>query len=481
MLIALVKTGALLFLRYNAHIRNERRYMGILDTLFDKIADRLNMSVQSNTQSQRYRDYMAKGESYSIESEISEALADLMLMFSSMPIAGESERARWLDSVADDFFRNKAKTAITEGFISGDCIIIPSWNGRNLQNVIVGADDFQILESSGDEITACAYLVDTAVRDKQTYQLMQAVELVPYTSESGIESYANRYRMFIARNNALTDTPLDSFPQWRSYEREWYIPNVDRLLIGRFKSQTVNTANPNALKGAPICYGASDPMQEIHYLLDQMHEEFGLSEKAIMADKRLFKREWRNGDIETVLPRGRERLFMGIQGNSGDMPIQEWSPDIRYNAYLEAIDKQEKLVERAVGVSSGIISTPNNVNYENVDNVRKSQQRTMSFISTVRRQAESCMLGLVYTWDILANYYQITPIGDYAVNFDWSNEYVETFADRQNAILAGNAIGATDAVDYRMFVMEESPETARERVEEIKAAKSSQTVEVENE
>lgn len=454
--------------------------MGILDSLFDKIAERLDKSIQSRTQSQRYRDYLAKGESYSIESEISEALADLMLMFSSVPIAGENDRARWLDSCADDFFRNKVKTATTEGFVSGDCVVIPSWNGRNLQNTICSSDDFQILEASGDEITSLAYLVDTAVRDNQTYQLMQAIELVPYKSENGIDSYANRYRMFIARNNALTDTPIDSFPQWKNYEREWYIPNVDRLLVGRFKSQTINTANPNALKGAPICYGASDPIREIHYLLDQMHEEFGLSEKAIIADKRLFKREWRNGDIETVLPRGRERLFVGIQGNGGDMPIQEWSPDIRYNAYLEAIDKQEKLVERAVGVSSGIISTPNNVNYENVDNVRKSQQRTMSFISTARKQAESLMTDLVYAWNVLANYYNITTIGDYDVNYDWSNEYVETFADRQNAILAGNAIGATDAVDYRMFIMEESPETARERVEEIKAAKaSSMPVEVE--
>lgn len=454
--------------------------MGILDSLFDKIAARLNMSVQSSTQSQRYRDYLMKGDSYSIESEISEALADLMTMFSSMPIAGENERARWLDAVADDFFRNKAKTTTTEGFVSGDCIVVPSWNGRNIQNIIARSDDFQILESSGDEITACAYLVDTAVRDDQTYKLMQAVELVPYTSESGVETYANRYRMFITRNNALTNASLDSFPQWRNYEREWYIPNVERLLIGRFRSQTINTPNPNALKGAPICYGASEPIREIHYLLGQMHDEFGLSEKAIMADKRLFKREFRNGNVETVLPSGKERLFMGIQGNGADMPIQEWAPEIRYNAFLEAIDKQEKLVERAVGVSSGIISTPNNVNYENVDNVRKSQQRTMSFISTARKQAESCLLDLVYAWDVLANYYDITPIGEYDVNFDWSNEYVETFADRQEAILAGNAIGATDAVDYRMFVMEESPETARERVEEIKAAKTGQTVEVEN-
>ena len=103
----------------------------------------------------------------------------------------------------------------------------------------------------------------------------------------------------------------------------------------------------------------------------------------------------------------------------------------------------------------------------------------MGFISSARRQGESCLLGLVYAWNVLANYYGINPIGSYDVNFDWSNEYVETFADRQNAILAGAAIGATDAVDYRMFVMEESPETARDRVAEIRASLDAEPLYVE--
>lgn len=445
--------------------------MSILDPLIDRIASAIGKNIQSATQSQAYRDYQDKGRTYSVESEVSEALADLMLMFSSMPIAGENERARWLDSAADDFFRDKAKSVVTSAFISGDCLIVPSWNGRNLQNIIVDADSFEILEASGDEIMACAYLVDTATKNNQTYRLMQAVELVPYEANDGSKTYANRYRMFVARNDSLASVPLSEFPQWKHYEREWYIANVDRLLVARFKSQAFNPDEPNALKGAPICYGASEPIREIHYLLDQMHTEFGMSEKMIMADKRLMKKEMRGDNVVVELPRGRERLFQIISGTGQDMPIQEWSPEIRYQAYLEAIDKQEKLVERAVGVSSGIISTPNNINYENVDNVRKSQQRTMSFISTARKQAEKCLLSLVYAWNTLANYYEINPLGDYDVNFDWSNEYVETFADRQNAILAGQSIGATDAVDYRMFIMEESPETARERVAEIQAAK----------
>lgn len=454
--------------------------MTILGNMLQRIADRLNKSVQGDTPAQRYRDYYAKGEDYSVESEISETLADLMLMLSSTPISGESERAKWLDDLSDRFFQTKAKKTVSVAFGTGDCIVVPSWNGRNIQNIVVSSDDFVVLETQGDEITACAYLIETREVKSEIYRLYQAIELVPYTTESGEQTFANRYRIFVARNDSLVSGDLSKFKDWQSrYDNEWYIPNVERLLIGRMKSQTIAPKNLNSVKGVPICFGAGKHIKELHYLLDQMHSEFGLSEKAIMADKRMFQKEWgRDGESYAVLPRGKERLFVQVKGIKDNQPFEEWSPEIRYEAYLKDIDKQERLIEHTVGVSSGILSEPNDVNYQNVDNVRKSQQKTMAFINGARQNMQDCMNDLIYAWNVLANYFDINAIGEYEVSFDWSNEYVETFSDRQNAILAGEAIGATDAVDYRMFVMEESPEAAKKRVEEIQAAKkASMTIE----
>lgn len=444
--------------------------MGIIDNVLSRLADKLGATIQGGEHRQGFRDYMDKGRSYSVESEVCETLADLVTMFSAIPISGENERARWLDSIADRVVRGKLRPTVAAAFLTGDCVVVPSWNGRNVQNLVVSSDEFEVLGTCGDEITAMAYVVDRwEERAGEVYTLMQAVELVPYSTESG-DAMANRYRMFVSRNGNIL--PLSGFPHWADrYEEEWHIPNVDRLLIGRMRSHVIDPADLNAVKGAPICFGASEPIREIRHLLDQMHNEFGFSEKAILASKRLFVKEWENGNQVIRLPKGKDRLFMALADSGGEPKIEEWAPDIRYLAYLEAIDKQEKLVERAVGVSSGIISTPNDMNYQNVDNVRKSQQKTMGFVDTARGYAEQCITDLVYAWDVLANYYGITPMGAYEVTFDWSNEYVETFGDLQNAIIAGINVGAMDAVDYRMFVTDESPEEARRRVDEIRAAR----------
>lgn len=456
--------------------------MGLFDTVLDRLAAALGKRIQGYEQHAAYRDSGKKGTDYSVESMVCESLANLMMLEYSMPIEGGSARARMLDEVSDAFVRGTLCNAVSMGFLTGDSITVPSWNGRTMDNVLVDAGGFAILGANGHEVTSMIYVVDEKqIKYGARYTLLRLIELVPYTAQDGTQTYANRYKTFIAKDGTITDIPLSEFPDWAAAnEEEWVIPNVDRLLVGRYRSFALNPLRPNAQKGTPICFGASAPIREIHYLTQQMHAEFGLSEKAIIADKTLFKKELRRdseGNVvsqKLVLPKGRERLFMdvGNRGGSGSPLIQEWAPTIQLQPYIDALEKQYQEVEKCVGVSSGILSNLNDQSYQNVDNVRKSTIKTQSFVNTAREVCESYLSDMVYAWNAILNFYGVTPVGDYHVEYKWSDEYINTFSDQQNAILAGEAIGATDAVDYRVFVMGESPEVAKERVAEIKAEKA---------
>lgn len=455
--------------------------MGLFDGILDSLARRLQKRIQGLEQHQAYRDMGKKGTEYSVESMVSESLANLMSLQFSMPVVGESQRARFLDAVSSDFVRDWLVNSVAIGFLTGDCVVVPSWNGRTMDHAVVGASAFAILGANGREITSCIYVVDEKSHDAVRYTLLRLIELVPYESVDGSMANAVRYRTYVAKNGTIApDEEWQKFPEWaEANEVEWIVPNVDRLLIARYRSFALDPLHPNTQKGTPICFGASAPIREIHYLTQQMHAEFGLSEKAIIADKAMFKKVHTFDQTgkpiasKLVMPEGRERLFMDVQGSlsqSGSL-IEEWAPTIQLQPYLDALEKQYQEVEKAVGVSSGILSTPDNINYQNVDNVRKSTIKTQAFIEAARGVAESFLDDLVYAWDVLANYYGITPVGEYDPEYKWSDEYINTFTDQQSAILAGNAIGATDAVDYRMLVMGESPEVARQRVAEIEASR----------
>lgn len=461
--------------------------MGLFDFMLDKLAAQIGKRIQGDVVKHSFSDAGKKGTDYSVESMVCESLANLMTLDFRMPIAGETARAQWLDAVSDDFKDDKLTEAVVMAFLTGDMLVVPSWNGRSMDNVLVPSDNFAVLGANGHKLTSVIYIVDQKKQKNsgKTFTLARTIDLVTYTSDDGYVGLANRYRSYIFENGNLSTKTLDDFPDWAaSNEQEWIIPNVDRLLVGRFRSFTLNPLDPNAQKGAPICFGASAPIREIHYLTEQMHNEFSLSEKAIIADKTLFNkriiRDENSNIIATKLefPEGKKKLFMDVAGTGGSELLHEWAPSIQLQPYLDALDKQFQEVERCVGVSSGILSNLNEQSYQNVDNVRKSTIKTQSFIESARRVAEGMFEDLTYAWDVIANYYELTPVGEWHMELKWSDDYINTFSDQQNAILAGNSIGATDAVDYRMLVMGESPEVARQRVEEIKAAQPASIIEV---
>lgn len=456
--------------------------MGLFDFMLDKLAAKLQKRVYGTEVHGSYSDAFKKGVDFSVESQISESLANLTTLNFEMPVSGDNDRARLLDVVSDDFCNERFPQAISTAFLTGDCVVVPSWNGRTMDNVVVPSGSFAILGATGDRITSLLYIVDEK-KDKNssvTWTLCRLVELQGRTVE-GQHILDAHYKTAVFKNGSLYGFDLKDFPDWaKENTEEWWLPNVDRLPIGRFKSFTQNPNNPNAAKGAPICFGASAPIREIHYLMEQMHKEFDLSSKRVFADKSLFTKEYRrdkDGNIigEGELKLGKSGLFMALGGRNGatDPLFQEWAPTIQAQPYFDALDRQYQEVERCVGVSSGILSNLNEQSYQNVDNVRKSTIKTQAFINTARKVAQEMLEDLLYSWDAILNYYEVTPTAPYEVQYKWSDDYINTFTDQQNAILAGETIGATDAVDYRMFVLGEAPEVAKAKVAEIAASRPS--------
>lgn len=452
--------------------------MKLFDSVLDAIAAKVGERVQGRTSSQAYRDAGRKGSGFSVESMVAESLANLIMLDFDLPVSGQGERAKALDAAATAFLPS-LRSLMVQGFLTGDALAVPSWDGKGMRTAIVPAQSFAILGMEGNGITSAAYVVDEKqMRNGSRYSLVRVIDLEPYVAVDGTRGTACRYRTFVAKDGAMTDIPLSRFPDWaEGNEEEWSVPNTSGTLLARFRCPVIDPNEPNAQKGAPLCFGASDPIREIHYLTEQMHSEFGLSEKAVFADRRLFRRDALKDASGTTtgyrvhLPEGRERLFATVQGQ--DAPsITEWAPTIQLQPYLDALDYQLKRVEKCCGLSTGVVSNPESETYVNVDNVRKSTIQTQSMVSSCRAVANQTVADMVRSWDVLLNYYGVTDPGPFEYQCKWSDSYINTFADQQNAILAGQAIGATDAYDYRRFVLGEAPEVARARVDEIKSGRA---------
>lgn len=444
--------------------------MGFLTAALDEITrDVVGVRPQERGRGQAFADHRSQPTTFSVEATVSDTLANLVCSGFKLTIQGESDRARRMAEVAEDFSQSTLADMMALAFVTGDALVVPVWAGNGFRNVVVGGDDFVIATTTAGTPTAVAYLVDERVEaGGRATQLVQVMSLGEYESVGGATGTGCHYTLHVMRDGRPTrDRPAD-VPGWDGYDADWWVPNVDRLLLGRYRCPQRDKRHPNGAYGVPLCYGASQPIREIHYLLDQLHNEFELSEKAVVADKAMFARD-RDGSLN--LPRGRERLFMATRGGSVDgNNITQWAPTIQAQPYLDALEVQKREVERCVGVDSGIISTPNDNNYQNVDNVRKSTRNTQAFVNRARGVADQTMDDLLYAWDMLMNFHGL-PTGDYSRDRDWSDEYIESFADKRDALVAGYSMGATDAYDYRLFVLGEAPEVASQRVAEIAASR----------
>lgn len=441
--------------------------MGFMQGALDQLARRATgRATQQGQQGQAQRDVHRQPLTFSVESTVSDTLANLACAGFAMPVSGSSERALMLDEVSTDFAREGLPSAMSMGFATGDALVVPMWEGSGFVNAVLGRDQWRVVSQTGGRLRSVAYVADELRERNTTWHLLQVVSLEGYRSQGGEDLRGCHYTLRVARNGRLTDDDPGKFPEWDGYDPDWWVPDVDRLLVGRFRNFTRDKLHPNGTYGVPVCYGCSQMVAEVHYLLDQMHQEFALSEKAVMASKDLFAKD-SSGAL--VLPRGKDRLFMSVRGSSvGESTIREWAPTIQAQPYMEALEVCKREIESAIGVDSGILSTPEGYNYQNVDNVRKSMRKTQSFVDHARAVADGMLDDLAYSWDRILSSQGHAP-GEYDVQHKWSDEYINTFTDMREALVAGYGIGAMDSYDYRLFVLGEAPEVARQRVEEIRA------------
>lgn len=426
-----------------------------------ELAERLTGQRVQDAKDSGFKD--VTDSNFSIEASVSDTLANLVCGGFDLTISGENERAKTISEVAEDFSQQTLVNAISLGFESGDALVVPMWTGNMFINTIIGRRDFKILSSQNGVLQAVAYIVDEKVLDRDVYRLIQVMSLEDYTANDESEKRGCHYTLHKIKNDRVTK---EAIQEWDSFESDWWVADVDRLLLGRFKCPQKDKLHPNSVYGVPLCHNAAQPIREIHYLYEQLHNEFELSEKAVIASKTMFTKD---ADGHLNLPRGRDRLFMATRGGSvDDNKITEWAPSIQVQPYIEALEVQKRQVEKLIGVDDGILSNPNTQSYANVDHVRKSMRNTQAFIDRARGVADQMIDDLLYSWDMLLNHYG-KPTGDYSRDRDWSDEYIESFADKRDALIAGYGIGATDALDFREFVLDEAPEVAQQRVAEIAA------------
>lgn len=405
----------------------------------------------------------------SIAAALSERLTTLAISDSSVEVIGDNKRAQYLNKLMEWIGNTKLAVIGQICLGTGDCLVKPNTDGTRIGLDIIENKDFYIVDRTGDFLYGVVIRCEKIKKDNQDiyerfeYQRLHEAEGMSYVT--------------ISQHAFKNGKPcnLGAIGAWADYAEVQIIPNVDRLVLGRFKCPKVNRHDINSANGVPITSGAEEIIREIKASWRRFNYEFEAMEPMIFADKRTFRTKvvTKDGVKRDVpnLPKGKERIIMNV-GSSGSIDgtpmMKEWAPTIRDASLDNAIERNLRMLEMFCGLSEGILSK-SSLTYTNTDEVRKSTQATFAFITSFRRVLESGLTDLLYAIDKLANYNEITAPGEYTINFDWSDSFVESMTERFNQMLQANNMDAISTAELRAWVMDEPIDVAEAKLLEMQA------------
>lgn len=426
----------------------------ILKSIFLYVAGKMGLELAKKTyQPNDFFDV----DNISITATLSERLATITLTGSKLNVEGTNQRAALIEKVATQIYQDHLKNACTFALGTGSALIKPNTDGERFGFDIIPESDYAITGSIGNYIYAVLIKSSEYTTDNNTYTLIES-QAVKETE--GTKYVEISYTAF--KNDK--EYPI-SETRWKDY-RTQIIPNADRLLFGRMKSPTTNRKNVNSPNGVPITFGLGEVVKNSKDSYRQYNQEREDKESFIFANKSIFKKD-KNGN--QIIPKGKDRLFMNASGRSveeGKM-IEVYSPEIRDTSLDNSIERNFRVLELMAGLGEGLLSK-STMTYTNMDEVRAMKQATYSFMNTFRGSIDTCIDDCLYAVNVIANYNQITPQGDYEAYIDWSDEYMTSVTERFNQYMQAESAGWIEPAEGRAVLMNEDIDEARAVIEEIK-------------
>ena len=426
----------------------------IIKNIFLYVANKLGLELADKTY--QPNDFFDVNH-ISVTAAFAERLSTITLTGSKLNVEGTNKRAELIEEVANQIYQDHLKNACTFALGTGSALIKPNTDGERFGFDIVQENDYVITGNIGNYIYAVLIKSSEYETMYSKYTLIESQEI---KESNGTKYVEIKYSAF----KDDKECPIAE-TRWKDYKTQ-IIPNVDRLLFGRIKCPTTNRKGINSPNGVPITFGLGEVVNNSKDSYRQYNQERKDKESYIFANKSIFKKD-RQG--KPVLPVGKERLFMSTpsRGVDDNNLINIYSPEIRDTSLDNAIERNFRVLELMAGLGEGLLSK-STLTYTNMDEVRAMKQATYSFMDRFRESIDACIEDVLYAVDVIANYNNMTPQGEYKAYIDWSDEYMSSVSERFNQYMQAENAGWIEAAEGRAMLMNEDIDEAREAIEKIK-------------
>lgn len=421
--------------------------MWILNKVFKVPTETKQKEVEDN---QKYAFEYERIDNINFNAIFSNKLANYVISDSNMNIEGENPRTELLNKTGQSMWK-KAKKIVSMGFGYGGLVLIPYVKGNKLFYNLISQSRFTIDSTEGDLITGATVLAEKKEITTDLGKVKTYIRWTNYRLENGRCVIEQKFT-----DETGSEVPTPSF--WQNILLKQTIDGVDRALFGYIKSP-INNRKTNDKYGVPITYGCEATINEIKETMKQLLEEFRLKRPFVGVDATLFN--GKNG-----LPT--DGLYKSFDfGNQGEKNFEVFDPAFR--SYTERLQELYKRLEDEIGTSRGIISDMQTQNATATE-IKRAMYDTFNIVDDMRSNVEKGLEDFFYACNVLANAYNLSPMGDYELSFDWSYSLIEDSQESFNQIRMGVQDGVLKKVEERQFLRpDETLEESQKAIDEIEA------------
>ena len=192
--------------------------------------------------------------------------------------------------------------------------------------------------------------------------------------------------------------------------------------------------------------------------MKQLYREYKLKEAFVGADSTMF-----NGKDSLPL----NGLFKKVDAGD-DTFFEVFDPAFR--PFTERLQELFKRLEHEIGTSAGILSEVNTQNATATE-IKRSMYDTFTIVDDMRSNIEKGIEDFLYSANVLANAYNLTPQGEYEVSFDWDYSLLEDSQEAFSQLITAQSKGIISEVEIRQWLKpDETLEDSQKAIEEIKAS-----------
>lgn len=267
------------------------------------------------------------------------------------------------------------------------------------------------------------------------------------------------------------EVPLTEVSEWATLQPEIQIADVAKPLFAYFKMPDANIIDMTSPLGVSGYARAISLIKDADMQYSRLLWEYEAGEMALNVDRDAFT--WMADDTtdltkgKSKLGKSQQRLYrqVDINPNEGEL-FEPFAPSLRDANYVQGLNTILMRIEDVTGLSRGTISDASQ-EARTATELKILKQRSFQANQDIQQALEVALRDVIYASNALCDLYEITPPGEYDVNFEWDDSILVDVNEELNKRMSLMQSGLMSKLELRQWYFGETERQARQALDKI--------------